>query len=257
VIESREIAPHPVASTKAKYGYVSMEMKQTSSAATTRKETGEGANIAAPSNSAAASPALMKTSVARFDFVLLHRCMKLLDGTFILSQHSVPEEEINAPKKWTKGCIRAIMGSGATPQQPPAHTTPPRSQPLPPPCAGWVLRPFYVDGTTAHVQVWYISCVRFPARVGSWIPQEFAQRAFHTLGQLRLRLKAIMQSHPLEKIEGGSVHHRADGKTALHVSARTRDHTLHIRGSQTVSPSMVHAVSSHGVQTQPHPKAKS
>lgn len=252
VMDSRELAPHPL-SQKAKYSYLSLEMKSSSNANTgTRRESIDPMNATTGFNNAAATPAaaapappaaaaataagaagaITKVSSARFDFLLLNSWARLLDGSYVLLQQSVTDEaEVNAPKKWSKGCIRASMGG----------TSLSPAEPL----SGWVIRPFYSgDGSSPSCLVALVSSVEFPARVGAWVAGELEKRTMQTVQALRTRLKHILGSHPLVQLgsNGG-------------VESRGRDGTIHFRLSQAVPVSLANAVSGHGVQSTPHPKA--
>jgi hypothetical protein len=230
VMDSRELAPH-ASSARAKYSYLSLEMKSSSNAtSTTRRDTVEVPLTASITPAfAACTPPITKVSTARFDFLLLSSWTRLLDGSYVVVHQSVPEDEINAPRKWTKGCVRASQGGTSA-----AATDG---------VSGWVLKPFYADGVGPSVQVTFVSCTSFPARVGAWIAGELEKRTQSTMIALRGKMKALMGSHPLVQLAGGGEH-------------RPHAHTLHIRLSQTVPPSMINAVSGHGVQSAPHPKVK-
>jgi len=235
---------------------------------------------------AASGVSLTRTSSARVDFVLLNSWRRRLDGSYVLLQQSVPEEgiaEINAPKKFQKGCIRGSMGgpgdSAASARFTPGSLDARRHafQLATGGVSGWVLRPFYVDGVSPACEVSYLSCTSFTARMGSWLGPELERRTAQTVVALKGRLRAIMGAHPLVQLAlpapgsadndpaaiAAHAHQQQQQQHAAH-SAHAHGHHLasHLAGplhfslSQPVPVSLVHAVSAAGVQTTPHPRGK-
>ena len=307
VLESRELAPHPAAPSRARFSYLSIEMKSTSSTATasaaastasasaTRRESDlpplPAAAASGGASSSSAAGAITKTSSARFEFVLLNTWRKRLDGSYVLLSQSVPDDalwEINAPKKFGKGCIRASWGgpdaaasaaaTGAAASASTSASSSSAASSVDPRklarytastagCSGWVVRPFYVDGVTPHCSVTYVSCTSFPARMGSWVGGELERRTLSCMTQLRSRIKQIMLNHPMVQVGGhGMTAHGANvshsgsigggGGVGMTADGRVASGTIQLRLSQTVPASLVNAVSAHGVQSTPHPHAK-
>lgn len=244
VLEVRELAPHPAAPSRARFSYLSIEMKSTSSTATAASASAASAASAAAGSGArresdlpppaasgtgsAGAGAITKTSSARFEFVLLNTWRKRLDGSYVLLSQSVPEDslwEINAPKKFApagKGCIRASWGgpdvavatttaSSAAASAAAAAAADPRKlarfAASTAGCSGWVLRPFYTDGLTPHCEVTYLSCTSFPARMGAWVAGELERRTMSSMLNLRAKMKSIMSSHPLVQVGGHGLSH--------------------------------------------------
>jgi hypothetical protein len=243
VLEARELAPHALAPSKAKFSYLSLELKCTRSTATntnpaaTTVTTTPAGGVGVGTEPSSLS-LTTKTSSARVDFVLLNSWRRRLDGSYVLVQQSVPEDglaEINAPKKFQKGCIRGSMGGpdsvgvgggGATTAAPGSL----EARRLAYAAAtggvsGWVLRPYYVDGVTPACEVSYLCCTSFSARMGAWIGPELERRVAQTVVALKGRLRALMGAHPLVRLSlpapGSAVNDPAAIAAAAHAHAHS------------------------------------